>query len=601
MDYIINLILNPWTIISLIFWAIVGLSVYLLRNKKDAAYVFFPMLAMFKTKKLNRVINSIASRSPRLWRIFWTIGIFVIFSFIIFAFWFFFSNFISLLIAPSIDNTVTPLIPGVTISLPTFAYLILPLLFVMTTHELAHGISASADGVEVTSSGVLGAGLFFLIGLGAFVEVDERKLRSSKRYRNTRLRIATSGIFVNTITAAVSLLLVLALPHILALSYRRAPQIGIVLTPEEGGFNFDNLEPGEVVVGVKSGTGSYLFLDYNFGITLDAIWSNKTRISCVPGEELTLLTFNPGTNTERETNITLGQRYYYGFTIERYNETAIRINNVDSLSEGGNNYHLTEGLIITQVNGTDINYTNGDTFEKHLVNFGLVELNITSLDSIVYSINLTDDGIYIGYALSSLYWMHTNEISKFFGPFWPDFATKEIFWLFVLSFSLALFNLLPIPVFDGDRVVKEIVDLSVGEGNYTSKKKRKDRFYSDKSKTNYDLLEYRIDKIDSVKIKILENGKISERNEEILSPDQYELVDSIGDGYNDSIRLKSPQNSTLKEKSLIEVKYEYWSDEKASKKKVILNSIRIITSFIVLGNFILSFVRFGFSLFWVPV
>ncbi len=159
---------------------------------------------MFKTKKLNNLIRRISKKSPRFWRVFWNIGIFVSFGLTIYGFYFFFSNIINLLFQPSIENAIGLLIPGVTIDLPIFMYLLLPLLFIMTTHEFAHGISASNDGVEVKSTGVLGVGLFYLVGFGAFVEVDERELRSPKFKRNTRFRIATSGTFVNAITAGVA-------------------------------------------------------------------------------------------------------------------------------------------------------------------------------------------------------------------------------------------------------------------------------------------------------------------------------------------------------------------------------------------------------------
>ena len=155
---------NPWFIISLIFWILVALLAYLLRNKKEAAYLFFPLLAMFKTKKLNKFIKKISKRAPKFWKIFWTIGIFVSFGLTIFAFYFFFVNLINLIINPKVEQAVVPLIPGVTIDLPLLFYLILPLLFVLTTHEFAHGIAASVDGVDIKSTGVLGAGFFFLIG-----------------------------------------------------------------------------------------------------------------------------------------------------------------------------------------------------------------------------------------------------------------------------------------------------------------------------------------------------------------------------------------------------------------------------------------------------
>ncbi|MFW9773924.1 MAG: site-2 protease family protein, partial [Candidatus Thorarchaeota archaeon] len=201
---ILDFFLNPWFLVSLIFWLIVLLLVYLLRKKEGAAYLFFPLLAMFKTKRLNRLIERISKKRPKSWRVFWTIGVFVSFSFTIYAFYFFFSNFINLIIDPRPEQAIVPLIPGVTIDLPLFSYLILPLLFIVTTHEFAHGIAASSDKLDIKSTGVLGAGLFFIIGFGAFVEIDEREANSIKVNRYTRLRIASAGTYINGITAGIA-------------------------------------------------------------------------------------------------------------------------------------------------------------------------------------------------------------------------------------------------------------------------------------------------------------------------------------------------------------------------------------------------------------
>ena len=138
LNIVVDFILNPWFIISLAFWIIVIVFVFLLRNKKEAYSFFFPLLALFKTKKLNNFIINISRRKPKLWRIFWNIGIFVSFGFTIFGFYFFFTNIVNLIFQPSIENAIVPLIPGVTIDLPILFYLFLPLLFIMTTHEFAH-------------------------------------------------------------------------------------------------------------------------------------------------------------------------------------------------------------------------------------------------------------------------------------------------------------------------------------------------------------------------------------------------------------------------------------------------------------------------------
>ena len=131
---------------------------------------------MFKTKRLNRLLKRIARKWPKVWRWIWNIGIFVSFGFTIFGLYFFTANLIDLIKSPSIENAIAPLIPGVTIDLPMFSYLLLPILFVITIHEFSHAMAAEADNVSVKSKGIFGAGVFFIVGFGAFVEIDEYAL-----------------------------------------------------------------------------------------------------------------------------------------------------------------------------------------------------------------------------------------------------------------------------------------------------------------------------------------------------------------------------------------------------------------------------------------
>ncbi|MCK4369576.1 MAG: site-2 protease family protein, partial [Candidatus Lokiarchaeota archaeon] len=276
-DIIIDFILNPWFILSLLFWGFVYLLKYLLRNKKDAYYFWFPFLVMFKTRKLNKFIMKVSRKAPKFWKIFWTIGIFISFGFTIYALYFFFTNFINMIIRPSPEQAIVLLIPGVTISLPWMSYLILPLLFIVTTHELAHGISAGADGVDVKSTGVLGAGLFFIIGFGAFVEVDERELNSQKYHRNTRLRIAAAGTYVNGITAGIAFLLLLSFPLIISPFYRQVSQVYSVVPEVEGGINEGNLAKNDVILAIKkqgAGDEEYVSLNNDEGRTLSDILNN---------------------------------------------------------------------------------------------------------------------------------------------------------------------------------------------------------------------------------------------------------------------------------------------------------------------------------------
>jgi membrane-associated protease RseP (regulator of RpoE activity) len=556
---------------------------------------------MFKTKKLNKFIMKAGRKAPKFWKVFWTIGIFVSFSITIYALYFLFSNFIGLLINPRPEQAIVPLIPGVTIDLPMLIYLILPLLFILTTHEFAHGIAASADGVDVKSTGVLGAGVFFIIGFGAFVEVDERELNSIKYKRNTRLRIAAAGTYVNGMTAGVAFILLLSFPAMIAPFYTQVAQVNSVIPEIDGGFNEGNLDARDVILAIKKrGTGDeeYVYLDNYAGRTLNNILNNGTSLQCSIGDNLTFSIYTPSTDSYSEKNVTIGPRYNIGIGYRYLSDTQLEINRIYSASQGGNNddINLTIGLIIEEINGVPINRSNGDTLEKALTLFNLNSINLSSASE-TYVLDVDTIGVKIG-IYSYSYFMHKNDFAKFFTSSWPDFWLKEIAWLYIIAFSITLFNMLPLPVFDGDRIVKELVNWGFGE-EYVTTRKKKDKIKFNKDDVNLNLTEYRVEKVDSVKIIIEDKNTLSGQSEIILPEDKYNLIDKIGDGFRDTVVLDLPEDTNIDENAQVEISYEYWYDEKQKIKKPIINTLRYITLFIFAGNFILSFVKFGGLLFWI--
>ncbi|MHA2008662.1 MAG: site-2 protease family protein [Promethearchaeota archaeon] len=600
---ILDFFVNPWFILSLIFWLIVLALVYLLRKKEGATYLFFPLLAMFKTKKLNKFIKKISRKAPKFWRVFWTIGIFISFGFTIYAFYFFFTNFINLIVDPQIEQAVVPLIPGVTIDLPVFSYLIIPLLFIITTHEFAHGIAASSDGIDVKSTGVLGAGLFFIIGFGAFVEIDEREVNSSKVNKNSRLRIATAGTYINGITAGIALILLLSFPLMISPWYRQVSQVNSVLTGAQGGFNGNNLTNGDIILAIKKQGDldeNYVSLDNYERRTLSNILNSSLTFSlkCAIGDNLTFKVYSSSSDIITEKNVTLGPRYYLGILYEYTSNSELRITKIFTENEGGNNFNinLTEGVIINKVNGISINKTEGDTLEKALTVFNLKNLTL-STNTQDYVLKVDTIGVVIG-IFTNTYFMHKNNIAKFFTSVWPEFLLREISWLFIIAFSITLFNMLPLPIFDGDRLVKELINWGVGE-DYKSIKKKKDKFYFKKDDKNYELSEYRVNKVNSITIIIDDPSRITPPSEIALAQEKYELVDKIGDGFKDTVSLNLPEQTKIPDGSKVEISYNHWYDEKRKTKRAILNSIRLVTLFIVVGNFILSFVKFGGLLFWI--
>ena len=601
-NFFIDFFTNPWVVISLIFWGIVLALVFLLRKRKDAIYVFFPLIALMKTKKLNKFITRIGKKAPKFWKGFWTVGIFVSFGLMIFAMYFFFINLFNLIFFPKPENIVAPLIPGVTIDLPLFAYLILPILFIMTTHEFAHGIAASAENVDVKSTGVLGAGFFFLIGFGAFVEVDERELYSSKYKRNTRLRISAAGTYVNGVTFVIATVLFIIFPLLISPFYgNQVAQVDMVLTDEEGGFNFGNLNAGDVIEALKKkGDPDFIYLDGDQNITLNALLYNKTDlISCSADDYLTLRIFIPATNETTEKEVHLGPTYDIGIIYEYISNTEIQITKIYTEAEGGKNYdkNLEVGTIITKFNGTAIDFEAGNTFEKFLTTFNLSAIALTTdLGTIVIDTEVI--GARIGIIVNNYYRMPKNIIGQIFTGNFPEFIYREIGWLLLLSLSISIFNMLPLPVFDGDRMLKEVIEWRIGE-EYKEKKKKTDKFLFEEGEKYYGLSEFRVEKIESIEITLRKKIGRSyvDTSKILLGEDTFDLIDKIGDGYKSTVLFNFSKQKEQLKNSVIKINYEYWYDSKRPQKKKILNIIRYTTLGILLGNIILSFARFGVDIF----
>ncbi|MBY9006769.1 MAG: site-2 protease family protein [Candidatus Lokiarchaeota archaeon] len=584
-------ILSPWFFASLFFWIFVCVLVIILRNRKKSYYLFFPLIALFRTKRLNKYIQKLGRKAPRFWRIFWTIGIFLSFAFMIFSFWILFSNIFTYIINFTEPSTGGDLSSGLNME---FAYWILPLIFLYTTHELSHGIAASADNVDVKSTGIIGLGFLFLIGFGAFVEVDEKDLYSSKYSKNTRLRISAAGAHINIITVGMIFLFITISPLLISPSYAQTSRVTKVLTFEEGGFNYGNITVNDNIYGIKkNGTSDYINIDKYKGITINSILSNKTTgINCSVGDILNIKVYNSKTHTHSEKNVTLGPRYNIGIEFNYVNDTAIKI------------FHNTTSnqyvdITITEIDGININRSAGITLEKRLTEINLETINLTTNNGINYSLNIKLEGVYIGFQSLGSY-MYKNGIGKFLTNLFPEIITKQLSWFFILAFGLVIFNLLPLFITDGDRMVKELVSWRFGQ-DYKEKKDKKERFYFKKENKEIDLSEYRIEKLNSIKIiseeKIIPNLK----TEIILGDTNYELVDRIGDGFKSTVKLNIKEDSQLKEGALIEIDYEYLYDIKKRKKSMVLNTIRIFALFIFIINFGFLFSQFGFSLFGISI
>jgi membrane-associated protease RseP (regulator of RpoE activity) len=101
---------------------------------------------------------------------------------------------------------VVPLIPGVTVPLSVLPHILVALGIAAVVHELAHAMTARAEGLRVKNVGVA---LFIFIP-AAFVELDEDELKRASI--PSRLKVYSAGVTANLLLYLLLLGLVAVLP-----------------------------------------------------------------------------------------------------------------------------------------------------------------------------------------------------------------------------------------------------------------------------------------------------------------------------------------------------------------------------------------------------
>ena len=211
-------------IASLVFWAMLTV-INRLRPIKRGGIEVGTMYLTYKTKRLNEFIRRIAEMNPRLWRVTWDIGIATAVGLMALAVYSLVRNLSLFLSAPEEAGPVYLIIPGVTVRLRWFPYLLIAIAISILTHELAHGIAASVENIPIKSSGIFLAFITF----GGFVEPDEKRLNEAPLA--SKLRVVSAGCLANLIVGLVVMLLMAGLYE---------PASGVLISGlTEGGAAYD--------------------------------------------------------------------------------------------------------------------------------------------------------------------------------------------------------------------------------------------------------------------------------------------------------------------------------------------------------------------------
>ena len=238
---------------------------------------------------------------------------------------------------------------------------------------------------------------------------------------------------------------------------------------------------------------------------------------------------------------------YIGLNYNKISDSVINITKVlSNSSEGGvNEGNIPEGVMITKINGKTLNLSDVTFAEWVKININpqigdtLVFTDDKNIDYQVVCKEILLSYVFIGIQ-SETYWIEKNWWGELFGGLFPEKLKIQMNMLWALSFSIAIFNMLPGSIFDGGHLFRELLDHFIGSEYVKGKSKK--QFYEVSSENDtVELGIQRVEDIENVKLlsytdynvyKVeLGRDKSVKRAEEILSQlggysNDFEKIDS---------------------------------------------------------------------------
>jgi membrane-associated protease RseP (regulator of RpoE activity) len=424
--------------IALLVIFVVFTSVFLYRRRKNLKKE--GLLFLYKTSWGIKIINRIGNKYKKTLTVlgYFSIGLgFLLMITMLYVFgkmvWLYVFN--STLVSMIKIPPITPLIPYLPQIfklnfLPPFyfIYWILIIAIVAISHEFSHGIFAANKDVKIKSTGFGFFPFFFPIFLAAFVELDEKKMEKKKIA--SQMTVLSAGTFANVIVAILFLGVLLAFFY---LSFAPSGVIFDTYTYSAVGIAAINSVNN---ISITSPTfNNILTLSNNTAISEirtnnSAYWATESFLEQQTGSSGYLLLYDDAPAIKANLSN----------TIVKIN--GVKIENKEQLGKELLKYNPGDKIIITALSdGADRDYSI--TLGENPENSSLPYLGIG----------------FFSQSSSNILGNVINVFSSFKDPsiyYKPNFGAAEfiydlLWWLILISFSVALVNMLPVGIFDGGR------------------------------------------------------------------------------------------------------------------------------------------------------
>ena len=308
-----------------------------------------------------------------------------------------------------------------------FTYWIIIIAIIAIPHEFAHGIFMRRYDIKIKSTGFAFFPYFFPIFPVAFVEQDEKSMTKSKRF--SQMAVLGAGTFANVLTAILFL-------GILLLFF------SIAFTPS--GIVFDTYATSSIAIAGISSINNVQLKNASYDSVL-GVMNEEGLNEMVVGDEIYLSTKEMVESQEDGENIFV----YNSAPAIKENLSSIiteingiQINSVDRLVEELSKYDIGNEINVTTIVEEGI-VEKTLVLEEHpeepgtaWLGIGFVSRQETGiLRTIMNTLSFKESNVY--------YQPKLGEISVF--------IYNLLWWLIIVSISVALINMLPVGIFDGGR------------------------------------------------------------------------------------------------------------------------------------------------------
>lgn len=305
-----------------------------------------------------------------------------------------------------------------------FVYWIIILAIIAITHEFAHGIFAAYHGIKIKKTGFGFFPYFLPVFLAAFVELDEEKMEKESIFK--QLSVLAAGTFANILTAVIAFLLMVAFfliafspSGVVFDSYAYA----LIPTSSIGNITISNVSLPQTGIGNNESYLSYNLITKDGGefLATGEMISNPGRIQ----DEEYIVGFYPAPAIKN--NLT-------GAITSINGE---KINSLEKLDSELSKYSVGDSVIVKT-------YSNEE--KEHNITLGE---NPFVQNKAWIGISFLERGTGLANKINSYKRKNVYYAPKF-GEL-SSFIYNLLWWILLISISVAIVNMIPAGIFDGGR------------------------------------------------------------------------------------------------------------------------------------------------------